>query len=132
MHGLLSAAWQKITSSEVLASKPTAVIGTPVASPTQEHEWHRQILALAILTVVMSLIAIVVAVATSRESGSVEATSAEKVEVWADDHTGRYFCPGSTGYGKTREGRYLPEKEARFAAFRPADGKPCVSARPSR
>jgi hypothetical protein len=125
MHGLLTAAWSKITSSEVLVSRPSAVprpIWTSVASPAQEHEWHHHILVLAILTVVMSLIAIVVAVATSGKSGFVEATSAENVEVWADDHTGRYSCPDSARYGKTRKGRYLPEKEARFAGFRPADG----------
>jgi hypothetical protein len=53
MHGLLTAAWSKITSSEVLVSRPSAVprpIWTSVASPAQEHEWHHHILVLAILT----------------------------------------------------------------------------------
>jgi len=104
----------------------------PVASPTQELKWHRRILGLAILTLGMSLIATVAAITTSKKSGNVGTTSAENVEVWADEHTGRYFCPDSAWYGQTRHGRYLTQKEARFAGFRPADGKSCVIAELSR
>jgi len=126
----------RITSSELLVSEPSRAVvrpvATPVASPTQEHHWRRPILALVILAMVASVIAIVVAVTTKRNSASANTASAENVEVWADDHTGRYFCPDSAWYGKTPEGRYLTQTEARFAGFRPIDGKPCFGARPSR
>jgi uncharacterized protein with LGFP repeats len=121
--------------SEPSVSQSSAVprpFGTPIASPTQEHKWRRHILVLSILTVAMSLVAIIVAVTTSRKSDPEVATSAESVEVWADDHTGRYFCPDSAWYGKTREGRHLTQREARFAGFRPTDGKPCVIAQLSQ
>jgi hypothetical protein len=125
----------RITSSELVSQPSRAVlgpIGTPVASPTQEHPWRRPILVLVILAVVASVVAIVVAVTTSRNSATANTSSAENVEVWTDDHTGRYFCPDSAWYGKTREGRYLTQKEARFAGFRPIDGEPCFGARLSR
>lgn len=126
----------RITSSELLVSEPSKAvlrpIGTPVASPTQEHQWRRSILKLVIAAIVASVIAIVVAVTTSRKSATANTTSAENVEVWADDHTGRYFCPDSAWYGKTSEGGYLTEKEARFAGFRSIDGELCSAARPSR
>ena len=100
-------------------------LGAQVATPTQELKWRRHILKLAILTLGSLLIATVVAITTRGKSGNVETTSAENLEVWADEHTGRYFCPDSVWYGKTHEGTYLTQKEARFAGFRPFDGKSC-------
>ncbi len=101
----------------------------PVATPSLELKWRRYFLVLVILTSMMLLIAIAVAVTTSR-SGSVETTSAEGVQVWADGHIGRYFCPGSAWYGRTKMGEYVTEKQARLAGFRPDNDRPCESPRP--
>jgi hypothetical protein len=136
--------WQQSNHnfSVPIESEPTVLqpsagpgpISTPGAGPTLEDKWRRYFVVLVIATVLTSLIAIGVAVMTSRrsESGSAGTTSAENVGVWTDDHTGRYFCADSVWYGKTRAGRYLTQKEARFTGFRPADGKPCAISQLSR
>jgi hypothetical protein len=45
--------------------------------------------------------------------------------VWVDTHTGVYLCQGTKGFGRTGQGRYMTQQQARFDGFRPAYEKKC-------
>ncbi len=45
--------------------------------------------------------------------------------VWVNTHTGVYLCRGTKGFGRTGQGRYMTQQEARFDGFRPAYEKKC-------
>lgn len=46
-------------------------------------------------------------------------------QVWLNASSNVYHCPGSTYYGKTRNGAYMTEADAKSKGARPAYGKPC-------
>ena len=51
----------------------------------------------------------------------------KEVRVWVNTKSGVYHCPGSRWYGATKQGKYMPECEARREGYRPAYGDPCGS-----
>lgn len=53
------------------------------------------------------------------------------MSVWADAATGRYYCAGSALYGKTANGKYLSEMNARAEHLEPGES-PCSSAATQR
>lgn len=46
-------------------------------------------------------------------------------KVWVNTNSGVYHCPGSKWYGTTKQGKYMPQKQAQEAGHRPAYGSPC-------
>lgn len=54
-----------------------------------------------------------------RGQGSPEA------RVWVNTNSGVYHCPGTRWYGRTKEGLYLTQGEARAKGYRPAYGNDC-------
>ncbi|VVM06166.1 HNH endonuclease signature motif containing protein [Methylacidimicrobium tartarophylax] len=42
--------------------------------------------------------------------------------VWVNTRSGAYWKPGSSFYGKTKQGQYMSEQEARAKGFHPAHG----------
>lgn len=60
-------------------------------------------------------------------SGGAQPGEAAKsdAKVWINTKSGVYHCPGTRWYGKTKQGEYLTETQARDKGFRPAYGKPC-------
>ncbi len=44
-------------------------------------------------------------------------------DVWVNTRSGVFWRPGTAYYGKTKEGRYLSEADARYQGFRPAKGQ---------
>lgn len=50
------------------------------------------------------------------------------IKVWADRNTALYYCPGSAVYGRTQNGKYLSQAEARLENFEPAIRKECAAA----
>ena len=57
--------------------------------------------------------------------------SAEKekkeVKVWVNTNSGVYHCPESRWFGRTKQGKYMGECEAKKAGYRPAYNSPCGS-----
>jgi hypothetical protein len=51
--------------------------------------------------------------------------AAAGVRVWVNTSSHVYHCPGTRYYGNTKQGRYMPESEARSGGNRPAGGRSC-------
>ena len=48
-----------------------------------------------------------------------------QVTVWVNTNSGVYHCPGTRWYGATKEGKYMRQKTAQDAGYRPAYGSVC-------
>jgi serine/threonine protein kinase len=48
------------------------------------------------------------------------------VKVWVNTESGTYHCPGTRWYGKTQEGEYMTQKEARDKGYHPAASRACM------
>jgi hypothetical protein len=48
-----------------------------------------------------------------------------ETQVWIDQRTALYYCPGSDLYGKTEKGRFATQRDAQLDQFEPALRKAC-------
>jgi hypothetical protein len=55
-----------------------------------------------------------------------QAAGAGPDKVWVNTATSIYHCPGARYYGKTKEGKYLTEAQAKKEGDKPAHGEPCL------
>jgi hypothetical protein len=54
-----------------------------------------------------------------------QAPGAAPDKVWVNNTTHVYHCPGARYYGKTKDGKYLTEAEAKKEGDKPARGEAC-------
>jgi hypothetical protein len=47
------------------------------------------------------------------------------IQVWIDQRTALYYCPGADLYGKTPKGKFTTQRDAQLDQFEPAYRKPC-------
>jgi serine/threonine protein kinase len=62
------------------------------------------------------------------ESKAVKPSGVENpsVKVWVNTDSGTYHCPGTRWYGKTKEGQYMTQQEARDKGYHPAADRACM------
>ena len=60
------------------------------------------------------------------DPSSVKAAPASP-RVWVDFPSATYYCSGSRRYGKTSNGKFTTEENARLSQYEPALHKPCPS-----
>jgi nuclease S1 len=51
--------------------------------------------------------------------------NADDVKVWVDTAYSFYHCPATRWYGKTKQGVYMTQKQARDRGYRPVYGIAC-------
>jgi hypothetical protein len=62
---------------------------------------------------------------TVRSSSAPAPQSADDVKVWVDTAYSFYHCPATKWYGKTKQGVYMTQKQARDRGYRPVYGVAC-------
>jgi len=89
----------QVSSRDLVAAIPrfAAMIGeTPTAARLRQLVWH---------------------------TGEPEINS--NIRIWANRHTGLYYCPKTKFYGEISPGVYMVQGEALQRGYRPADAQPC-------
>ena len=63
----------------------------------------------------------------STSSRTTPVPGGEAGQVWVNTASKVYHCPGTRWYGKTKQGSYMSEAEAKAQGARPDHGKACSS-----
>lgn len=103
--------WGMMSNHSVGASSAQGQAATAHAKPSEANLslWDRTLIQLGLAE----------APAPPEDKGS------PGTQVWVDERTGLYYCPGTDLYGKTPKGRFTSQREAQLDQFEPAYRKPC-------
>jgi hypothetical protein len=103
--------WGMMSSHSVGASGAQGQAATAHANPPQPNLtlWDRMMIQLGLAE----------APAAPEDKGT------PGTQVWIDERTGLYYCPGTDLYGKTAKGKFTTQREAQLDQFEPAYRKPC-------
>src|SRR5258705_6544855 len=94
----------------------------------QEARSVRYIRLIAITLLGLSLVTGPVSGPSPRAtSATQDSTQKKEIKVWVNTNSGIYHCPGTRWYGKTKQGSYMSEEDARAQGARPDHGKVCTS-----
>jgi hypothetical protein len=77
------------------------------------------VLALTVLMYVPAVTAIHPSTVPTQSQGN------PRARVWVNTESGVYHCAGSQWYGKTKHGKYMWQKNALAAGYRPANDTVC-------
>jgi hypothetical protein len=77
------------------------------------------VLALTVLSCAPAVPAVRPTTITTQRQGD------PNVTVWVNTNSSVYHCPGTRWYGNTKEGKYMSQKAAQVAGYRPAYGSVC-------
>jgi len=103
--------WGMMSNHSVGASSAQGQAATSTAKPADSNlsTWDRMLIQLGLAE----------APAPAEDKGT------PGTQVWVDERTGLYYCPGTDLYGKTPKGRFTTQRQAQLDQFEPAYRKPC-------
>ncbi len=116
----LAAISQRVQSRELAEAPASVVVAQPVnpQDAVASRGLTPQISASLSLDRILTFL-------LSRPAPEPERPGNPRLEVWADTHTGLYYCPGDTAYRWKSRGHFMSQKEAQNNYFRPASGAAC-------
>jgi len=100
------------------SNHPVKATGTPPAA-TATHRKPAPDAGLSFLDRVLIQIGLAEAPEPPQDKGN------PGVQVWVDQRTALYYCPGTDLYGKTPRGKFTTQREAQLDQFEPAYRKAC-------
>lgn len=102
---------------------PSSPVSATAGSPASSAAAHRKAAADANLSAFDRLL-ISLGLAEAPDEPTDDKGNPE-TQVWIDERTALYYCPGSDLYGKTERGRFASQRDAQLDQFEPALRKAC-------
>jgi hypothetical protein len=109
---------EQLASSKRASNHPVKATGTPPAATTT-HRKPAPDPGLSFFDRALIQLGLAEEPAPPQDKGN------PGVQVWVDQRTALYYCPGTDLYGKTPQGKFTTQREAQLDQFEPAYRKAC-------